>query len=122
MAIPRTMLVYDPKYTHRRRFISLDPDPFIISWGVVAMVVIICGAIGGVSMAWQNPSFFDRIIAMFNPAYKEMKDEDRAKEKEFWRIVLGIVVVIGIVALAFIWYRYSKQKSYEKMMMEKLAK
>jgi len=108
--------LYDPN--PRRLYRLYDPDPFIISWGVVAMVVIICGAIGGASIAIQNPTMFDRLISMFNPAYKEMTDEDREREKEMWRIILAIIILLCLIAFAFIIYRWKKQASLEKMLLK----
>jgi len=118
----RTELVglYDPEdyEPRRRRFLRLDPDPFIISGTTVLFIVIICGAIGGASMAIQNPTFFDRIISMFNPSYAQMTEEDRKREQEMWRILLSIIVLVCILGLAFIIYRWKKQASLEKILLK----
>lgn len=100
-----------------------DPDPFLgITFGIgfLLKLLVAGGIISFTSMAVQNPSFFDRVISMFNPAYKEMTDADRKKEEEFWRIVLIIVLVLGLVALGYFLYQWSRTKRLREF-EEKLA-
>lgn len=100
-----------------------DPDPFLgITFGIGFLVKLLVagGIVSFVSISIQNPTFFDRVISMFNPAYKDMADADRKKEQEFWRIVLIIVLVLSAVAIIYFWYQW-KQKKELRAFEEKLA-
>jgi len=85
-----------------------DPDPIAIS--TIIGILIICGAIGGASVAIQRPAFFDHLIMLFKPDLLELAEEEAKATREFWRIILIIALAVLLLAGLLLAYRFYEKK------------
>ena len=93
-------------------FYDPDPDPFPFT--LIITTLALCGLIGGTSIAIQRPAFFDHLLMIFKPDLKELAEKELKQTREFWRIVLIIVLVLALIAGIMIWYRYNERMKRKK--------
>ena len=101
----------DPRRYHRPYY---DPDPDPFPFTIIITTLVLCGLVGGTSIAIQRPAFFDHLLMIFKPDLKDLAEKELQQTREFWRIVLIIVLVLALIAGIMIWYRYREKMKRKK--------
>jgi len=90
-----------------RRYTVYDPDPSPFPWAIIIALMLITGGI----VAWTNPNFFNGLLIMLNPEYQKLAEEQQRTQKEFYRMIIALCILFGVIFLvAFLWSRKKEKR------------